>query len=164
LFLYTGSGGRDLSGNKRTNKEQSSDQKFELYNKSLLKSCERGLPVRVVRSFKEKRSAYAPTDPQWGVRYDGIYRIVASWRIAGNQGTYRFVSSFRRMSGPLRDVMRGTACSWLRLACGDRRHETRIELVCDTVPVGGSTFSRQPTQGLIWPGKDVSGDQAWVPS
>ncbi len=25
-FLYTGSGGRDLSGNKRTNKEQSFDQ------------------------------------------------------------------------------------------------------------------------------------------
>ncbi|KAH9613631.1 hypothetical protein KSS87_019946 [Heliosperma pusillum] len=53
-FIYTGSGGRDLSGNKRTNKEQSSDQK----------------------SYKEKRSNYAP---ETGVRYDGIYRIEKCW-------------------------------------------------------------------------------------
>ena len=53
--MYTGSGGRDLSGNKRTNKEQSFDQKFESMNAALKLSCLRGLPVRVVRSFKEKR-------------------------------------------------------------------------------------------------------------
>lgn len=29
-------------------------------NKALLLSCQKGLPVRVVRSSKEKRSAYAP--------------------------------------------------------------------------------------------------------
>eukprot|EP00892_Ulva_mutabilis_P004491 jgi/Ulvmu1/2413/UM133_0014.1 len=85
-LLYTGSGGRDLSGNKRTNKEQSFDQVFEGSNKALLRSCERGLPVRVLRSYKEKRSAYAPTDPDWGIRYDGIYRIVAAWRHIGMQG------------------------------------------------------------------------------
>lgn len=85
-LLYTGSGGRDLSGNKRTNKEQSFDQVFEGSNKALLRSCERGLPVRVLRSYKEKRSAYAPTDPDWGIRYDGIYRIVAAWRHNGLQG------------------------------------------------------------------------------
>lgn len=44
-----GSGGRDLSGNKRTNKDQSSDQKFEKSNKALLVSCKKGYPVRVVR-------------------------------------------------------------------------------------------------------------------
>ena len=139
-FLYTGSGGRDLSGNKRTNKEQSSDQKFELSNKALKVGCERGLPVRVVRllvecsdraacisyrlrlvlkvnnalmtrakrttcitlisfvcahrlclsvqvrSHKEKRSAYAPPDKEDGLRYDGVYKIVACWRIPGEQG------------------------------------------------------------------------------
>ncbi|KAK9812690.1 hypothetical protein WJX72_002129 [[Myrmecia] bisecta] len=84
-FLYTGSGGRDLSGNKRTNKVQSFDQKYENMNKALLLSCQKGLPVRVVRSFKEKRSAYAPTDEQ-PVRYDGIYRIARSWRKPGAQG------------------------------------------------------------------------------
>lgn len=51
-FLYTGSGGRDLSGNKRVTKIQSFDQTFDKMNKALLTSCEKGLPVRVVRSHK----------------------------------------------------------------------------------------------------------------
>ena len=84
-FLYTGSGGRDLSGNKRTNKEQSFDQKFESSNKALKTSCDRGLPVRVVRSYKEKRSAYAPQSVADGVRYDGVYKIVACWRNRGHR-------------------------------------------------------------------------------
>ncbi|KAL8126970.1 E3 ubiquitin-protein ligase ORTHRUS 2-like isoform X1 [Apium graveolens] len=82
-FLYTGSGGRDLSGNKRTNKDQSFDQKFESYNESLRFSCKKGYPVRVVRSHKEKRSNYAPED---GLRYDGVYRIEKCWRKVGKQG------------------------------------------------------------------------------
>lgn len=48
LFEY-GSGGRDLKGNKRTNKEQSFDQEFKDSNQALLVSCEKGYPVRVVR-------------------------------------------------------------------------------------------------------------------
>lgn len=43
------SGGRDLSGNKRTNKEQSFDQKFDKMNEALRVSCRQGYPVRVVR-------------------------------------------------------------------------------------------------------------------
>ncbi|XP_010250512.1 PREDICTED: E3 ubiquitin-protein ligase ORTHRUS 2-like [Nelumbo nucifera] len=82
-FLYTGSGGRDLSGNKRTNKEQSFDQKFDKLNEALRVSCKKGYPVRVVRSHKEKRSSYAP---ETGVRYDGIYRIEKCWRKVGIQG------------------------------------------------------------------------------
>ncbi|PWA80234.1 hypothetical protein CTI12_AA195760 [Artemisia annua] len=82
-FLYTGSGGRDLSGNKRTNKTQSFDQRFDKYNEALRVSCRKGYPVRVVRSHKEKRSAYAP---EQGVRYDGIYRIEKCWRKPGIQG------------------------------------------------------------------------------
>ncbi|GAB4845800.1 E3 ubiquitin-protein ligase ORTHRUS 2 [Ancistrocladus abbreviatus] len=82
-FLYTGSGGRDLSGNKRTNKEQASDQTFTLGNEALRYSCKRGYPVRVVRSHKEKRSNYAP---EKGLRYDGIYRIEKCWRKVGKQG------------------------------------------------------------------------------
>ncbi|XP_042449994.1 E3 ubiquitin-protein ligase ORTHRUS 2-like [Zingiber officinale] len=82
-FLYTGSGGRDLSGNKRTNKEQAFDQKFEKLNAALRVSCLKGYPVRVVRSHKEKRSSYAP---ETGVRYDGIYRIEKCWRKVGVQG------------------------------------------------------------------------------
>ncbi|KAI7724728.1 LOW QUALITY PROTEIN: hypothetical protein M8C21_004605, partial [Ambrosia artemisiifolia] len=82
-FLYTGSGGRDLSGNKRTNKTQSFDQKFDKSNEALRVSCRKGYPVRVVRSHKEKRSAYAP---ETGVRYDGVYRIEKCWRKPGIQG------------------------------------------------------------------------------
>ncbi|XP_057519006.1 E3 ubiquitin-protein ligase ORTHRUS 2-like [Amaranthus tricolor] len=82
-FLYTGSGGRDLSGNKRTNKLQSSDQKFTSGNEALRTSCRKGYPVRVVRSHKEKRSHYAPES---GVRYDGIYRIEKCWIKQGYQG------------------------------------------------------------------------------
>lgn len=49
-FIHVdGSGGRDLSGNKRTNKDQSFDQTFEKMNKSLQVSCLKGYPVRVVR-------------------------------------------------------------------------------------------------------------------
>lgn len=44
------SGGRDLSGNKRTNKLQSFDQKFDKLNEALRVSCLKGYPVRVVRS------------------------------------------------------------------------------------------------------------------
>lgn len=49
LMILHGSGGRDLSGNKRTNKAQSFDQKFESYNEALRVSCNKGYPVRVVR-------------------------------------------------------------------------------------------------------------------
>lgn len=53
-FLYTGSGGRDLSGNKRTCKKQSHDQAFDKMNLALKISCIKGLPVRVVRSHKAR--------------------------------------------------------------------------------------------------------------
>ena len=53
-FLYTGSGGRDLSGNKRTSKTQSFDQTFDKSNAALKVSCLMGLPVRVVRSHKAR--------------------------------------------------------------------------------------------------------------
>ncbi|CAN1178523.1 E3 ubiquitin-protein ligase ORTHRUS 2 [Linum perenne] len=82
-FLYTGSGGRDLSGNKRTNKDQAFDQTWTKSNLSLKVSCMKGYPVRVVRSHKEKRSNYAP---EAGVRYDGVYRIEKCWRKVGVQG------------------------------------------------------------------------------
>lgn len=49
FLLQVDSGGRDLSGNKRTNKEQAFDQKFEKLNAALRVSCLKGYPVRVVR-------------------------------------------------------------------------------------------------------------------
>lgn len=64
---------------------QSFDQTFDNMNAALKVSCLRGLPVRVVRSFKEKRSSYAPSI-ETPVRYDGIYRILRCWRKKGAQG------------------------------------------------------------------------------
>ncbi|KAH3867286.1 hypothetical protein DPMN_030412, partial [Dreissena polymorpha] len=85
-FFYTGSGGRDLSGNKRT-AQQSCDQTLTRMNKALAKNCNApldakngatskdwraGKPVRVVRNCKlAKHSEYAPEE---GNRYDGIYK------------------------------------------------------------------------------------------
>ncbi|KFK38696.1 hypothetical protein AALP_AA3G148200 [Arabis alpina] len=84
-ILYTGSGGRDLSGNKRTCKVQSWDQTFTKSNAALQLSCRMGYPVRVIRSHK-KKNAYAP---EKGVRYDGIYRIEKCWRSIGEQGVFK---------------------------------------------------------------------------
>uniref|UniRef100_A0A0B7A0A8 RING-type E3 ubiquitin transferase n=1 Tax=Arion vulgaris TaxID=1028688 RepID=A0A0B7A0A8_9EUPU len=90
-FYYTGSGGRDLSGNKRT-AEQSCDQTLTRMNKALAKNCnapldsikgseakdwQGGKPVRVVRNCKgRKHSTYAPEE---GNRYDGIYKVIKYW-------------------------------------------------------------------------------------
>ncbi|XP_001602205.2 E3 ubiquitin-protein ligase UHRF1 [Nasonia vitripennis] len=97
-FFYTGSGGRDLSGNKRTAK-QSSDQQLTLMNRALAVNCnakinekdgaeatdwKAGSPIRVVRNFKlAKHSKYAPED---GNRYDGIYKVVKYWPEKGQSG------------------------------------------------------------------------------
>lgn len=97
-FTYTGSGGRDLSGNKRT-AEQSCDQKLTNMNRALALNCSApindkegaeakdwraGKPVRVVRNAKGGRhSKYAPKE---GNRYDGIYKVVKYWPEKGKSG------------------------------------------------------------------------------
>ncbi|CAJ0929035.1 unnamed protein product [Ranitomeya imitator] len=97
-FTYTGSGGRDLSGNKRT-AEQSCDQKLTNTNRALAMNCnapindkqgavakdwKAGKPVRVVRNAKgRKHSKFAPED---GNRYDGIYKVVKYWPEKGKSG------------------------------------------------------------------------------
>lgn len=96
-FTYTGSGGRDLSGNKRT-AEQSSDQELTRYNRALALNCaapmsqsggeaadwRKGRPVRVIRSSKGRKfSTYCPEE---GNRYDGLYKIVKYWPEKGKSG------------------------------------------------------------------------------
>uniref|UniRef100_A0A8C7J4N8 E3 ubiquitin-protein ligase UHRF n=1 Tax=Oncorhynchus kisutch TaxID=8019 RepID=A0A8C7J4N8_ONCKI len=97
-FTYTGSGGRDLSGNKRIG-EHSFDQTLTHYNRALALNCDApindkdgaesrnwraGKPVRVVRSSKGRRiSKYAPEE---GNRYDGIYKVVKYWPEKGKCG------------------------------------------------------------------------------
>jgi hypothetical protein len=80
FYIFSGSGGCDLSGNKRT-AEESFDQKLTKSNAAIALSCnaefndkkgnestnwQNGKPVRVHRSYKfQKYSKYAPED---GVR------------------------------------------------------------------------------------------------
>ena len=97
-FTYTGSGGRDLSGNKRT-AEQSFDQTLTKFNLSIARNCDcavdtknggegkvwnKGKPLRVLRSYKfGKHSKFAPEE---GIRYDGIYKVVKYWPEKGQSG------------------------------------------------------------------------------
>ncbi|PAA54294.1 hypothetical protein BOX15_Mlig006972g1 [Macrostomum lignano] len=98
-FLYTGSGGRDLSGNRRT-AAQSCDQELTRMNRALARNVaapineldgadagarwREGKPVRVVRNYKAaKHSKFAPTV---GNRYDGIYKVVKYWPHVGKSG------------------------------------------------------------------------------
>ncbi|KAG8184447.1 hypothetical protein JTE90_002296 [Oedothorax gibbosus] len=96
-FKYTGSGGRDLSGNKRC-AEQSCDQTLTRMNRALAINCnaplnkngteaknwKEGKPVRVVRNCKgSKHSKYSPEE---GNRYDGIYKVVKYWPEKGKSG------------------------------------------------------------------------------
>merc|ERR1719400_61231 len=77
-FTYTGAGGRDLSGNKRT-AEQSFDQKLDRSNAAIARNCKarfdnknggdagdnwrEGKPIRVLRNYKAaKHSKYAPEE------------------------------------------------------------------------------------------------------
>ena len=108
-FTYTGSGGRDLSGNKRT-APQSSDQTLEKGNEGIARSCyakfddknggdagedwKKGHPIRVVRGYKgKKHSKFAPEE---GCRYDGIYKVVKYWPQKGQAGFIVWRYLFRR--------------------------------------------------------------------
>ncbi|CAD5122943.1 DgyrCDS11338 [Dimorphilus gyrociliatus] len=107
-FIFTGSGGRDLSGNKRC-AQQSKDQEFSGCNLALARNCyallsenggdaqdnwKYGNPVRVFRSYKSsKQSIYAPS---FGIRYDGIYKIRKYWKERGLAGFYVWRYLFER--------------------------------------------------------------------
>ncbi|KAJ1806933.1 hypothetical protein LPJ56_005015 [Coemansia sp. RSA 2599] len=109
-FYYTGSGGYDLSGNKRQAKQQAFDQELTRQNRSLALACAapideingaeaedwtKSSPIRVCRSYKavKMHPEYAPAE---GVRYDGLYKIVRYWRDKGVSGFYVWRYLFRR--------------------------------------------------------------------
>lgn len=110
VFTYTGSGGRDLSGNKRS-AEQSSDQTLTRENLAIARNCvgkkpsctdckydqicaacsarwREGKPIRVLRKGGKGKggkihSEFAPPE---GVRYDGLYKVVDFWPEKGKAG------------------------------------------------------------------------------
>ena len=94
VFTYTGSGGRDLSGNKRT-APQTSDQLLCHFNKALAVNMWRGLPLRVVRGYKGK-GEFAPAQ---GYRYDGLYDVTEVWPQNGPSGHVIWRYRMKRREG-----------------------------------------------------------------
>ncbi|KAI9322823.1 PUA-like domain-containing protein [Dichotomocladium elegans] len=105
-FIYTGSGGRDLEGNKRNGKH-SGHQELTRFNLALAATCatkindkvggeaadwKKSRPVRVCRTSKlaKHNPRYAPEE---GVRYDGLYKVVKYWPDKGASGfkVWRFL-------------------------------------------------------------------------
>lgn len=76
-ILYTGSGKRDPKTNALLE-----DQKLIGGNKALAKSCDDGLPVRVVRALGVRRKQL----PSEGYRYEGIYYIEKYSQVTGIDG------------------------------------------------------------------------------
>ena len=83
VIIYTGQGGNDPN-----TKKQIDHQGFDRGNGALAKSCDEGLPVRVVRGSAGNR-LYSPAT---GYRYDGLFRVDQYWHEVGRSGfrVYRF--------------------------------------------------------------------------
>ncbi|KAJ3082475.1 E3 ubiquitin-protein ligase uhrf1 [Quaeritorhiza haematococci] len=108
-FIYTGEGGRDLSGNKRTN-VQSFDQPLFRGNLHIAMTCDapidfkngatardwrKSLPIRVIRG--EGANKHGGTyGPQIGYRYDGLYKVEKYWTEPGQSKFLVWRYLFRR--------------------------------------------------------------------
>lgn len=77
VIIYTGHGGRS-----NESKIQVADQTLTRGNKSLAVSCEKQLPIRVIRGAN-KHSSFAP---KIGYRYDGLYYVTDYWHEKGKSG------------------------------------------------------------------------------
>lgn len=80
VILYTGQGGRDAATG-----EQIKPQMLNRGNLALAKSCQEGLPVRVIRGGRHL-SPHGPSDGSY--RYDGLYRVADYWQQPGRSGHY----------------------------------------------------------------------------
>ena len=58
------------------------DQELTDTNLALARSCEEGLPVRVVRGYRDPSGL----GPKAGFRYDGLYRVEEYWEDEGKSG------------------------------------------------------------------------------
>jgi len=77
LIIYTGHGGRDSQTGK-----QVTDQELVRNNLALAISCQRGLPVRVIRGATPQ----SPFAPEEGYRYDGLFSVEGYWKEKGKSG------------------------------------------------------------------------------
>ena len=77
VIIYTGHGGRDPD-----TKKQITDQILSDKNLALATNCQNGLPVRVIRGANHKSNF----SPEFGYRYDGLYKVVKYWKKKGKAG------------------------------------------------------------------------------
>jgi putative restriction endonuclease len=77
IIIYTGHGGRS-----EVSKEQVADQTLTRGNKALAISCEKNLPVRVIRGANKSPRL----SPEFGYRYDGLYLVEEYWKEKGKSG------------------------------------------------------------------------------
>ena len=77
IIIYTGQGGRS-----NELKVQVANQMLTKGNKGLAISCEKQLPVRVIRKVNEKPSS----SNEEGYRYDGLYSVTDYWHEKGKSG------------------------------------------------------------------------------
>ena len=107
-IVYTGHGGIGAGGHMEK------DQHLTSGNISLIRSMERGSPVRVLRGYKVQ----SPYQPESGYRYDGLYDVVDWWPIRDKDGfkLYQYMLRRRADQAPLaapRD-------DWTKLSEADR--------------------------------------------
>lgn len=76
-ILYTGSGKRDPHSDAIVQ-----DQELIRTNMALAKSCDEGLPIRVVQALGVRRKQL----PTQGYRYEGVYFIENYTRVTGVDG------------------------------------------------------------------------------
>jgi putative restriction endonuclease len=98
-IIYTGQGGQN--GTSR----QVRDQELTRGNLALVRSEERGLPVRVIRGA-HRGSLYAPTT---GYRYDGLFTVIEHWSEPSVDGplVWRFVLEKADGGGAWQEAGRG---------------------------------------------------------
>lgn len=77
VIIYTGHGGRD-----RATKRQVADQELTRQNLALAVSCDRGIPVRIIRGSKGNPEH----SPSSGYRYDGLFAVTRYWEEPGRDG------------------------------------------------------------------------------
>ncbi|NEM96502.1 YDG/SRA domain-containing protein [Pontibacter burrus] len=77
VIIYTGHGGRDPDSKKQVANQILSDK-----NLALAINCQNGLPVRVIRGASHK----SQFSPEFGYRYDGLYKVVKYWKKKGKSG------------------------------------------------------------------------------
>ena len=80
-IVYTGAGGRDpKTGRQIADQSFNRDKQTNRWNTALATSCDRDLPVRVLRGHQTSHG------PSAGYRYDGLWRVKRYWIEPGRDG------------------------------------------------------------------------------